>query len=124
MVERWQAMGSYIDAHTENLRRALAADRVATHDATLRVVRQLEELSRTPIERWTLLLPAQEKRPEWPAAQAERFAARLREAVERTIRPAFERYLHCVRDEVLPRARPRITWASASCRAETRPIAN
>jgi uncharacterized protein (DUF885 family) len=105
MLQRWNKLGRFVDQHTENLRRALAAGRVATRVATARVVRQLEELGRTPTELWTLLAPAQEKRPEWSSDESERFARRLREAVESSIRPAFGRYLECVRDEVLPRAR-------------------
>jgi uncharacterized protein (DUF885 family) len=106
MIERWNAMGPYIDAHTENLRRALAAGKVATREATARVVRQLDELLATPVDRWTLMAPAQEKRPEWTATEADRFTRRLRSAVERSVRPAFERYFKSVRDEVLPRTRP------------------
>lgn len=106
MVLRWHRMAHYLDAQTEHLRRSLAAGKVATRDATARVVRQLEELNQTPTEQWTLLRPAKEARPSWSESERDRFAQELRRAVESSIRPAFERYLKCVRDEILPHTRP------------------
>jgi uncharacterized protein (DUF885 family) len=92
MVQRWRAMGLYLDAFTSNLRQGLAEGKVATREATARAVRQLEELVASPVEHWTLFSPLKQPHPDWSEAES--------------VRPAFERYLRCVRDEVLPRARP------------------
>jgi uncharacterized protein (DUF885 family) len=106
MVERWRAMGPYLDQHTENLRRALQKEKVSTQEATTRVLRQLDELCATAAERWTLLAPLRESRPEWSDAERSDFDRGLRLALDESIRPAFARYRDCIRDEVLPRARP------------------
>jgi uncharacterized protein (DUF885 family) len=58
LVERWRAMGPYIDAHTENLRRSIANTKLPTAGATARVIEQLDELLQKPDAEWALSAPA------------------------------------------------------------------
>ena len=106
-MARWQKMGPTIDEETANLRRGLAAGKVATArggHARARPARSICWPSRTPD--WPLRAPA-------AAAHAARLAdaerpvvrAALDAAIAQAIRPAFERYREVLRAEILPRAR-------------------
>jgi uncharacterized protein (DUF885 family) len=106
MVERWRAMGPYIDAHIANLKTGLGTGVVATHDHVRRVIEQLDDLLARPIEEWALLDPLSEKHDDWPAADREAFATKLRAAVAEEVRPALVRYRQFLQTEVLPHARP------------------
>jgi uncharacterized protein (DUF885 family) len=106
MVQRWQAIGPYIDQHTENIRAGLAKDRVMPAKHVERVLEQLDDLLSKDLEDWALLSPLKEEHESWADAQRERFAADMRSAVADGARPALERYRDFVRESVLPVARP------------------
>ncbi len=92
LVARWQKMPADLDARIANLRRGLAAGKVATRGAVERMLRQLDELDLS-----VLLEPAR-KHPAWTAG--------LADAVDKGIKPAFARLRAVLATEVLPRARP------------------
>jgi uncharacterized protein (DUF885 family) len=106
LVARWQKMGQDLDQRVANLRRGLAAGKVATRGAVERVLRQLDEILARPSSQWVLSEPARTLHPGW--SEAEKAAVRdgINEAVENVIRPAFARYRDAIRAEVLPRSRP------------------
>jgi uncharacterized protein (DUF885 family) len=106
MVQRWRAMGPYLDGHIANLRAGAGAGLVATHDQVRRVIDQLDELLARPVEGWSLLDPLAEKHEDWPAAEREAFDAKLRAAVTEEVRPALSRYREFLKSEIFPRARP------------------
>ena len=106
MVRRWEAMGSYLDRHVEDLRRGLAAGKVAVQSTVERVVSGLDDVLGRPDAEWALLNPLRVERPDWPAAQRAAFAEDLARAVRERVRPALRRYLQFLKAEVLPRARP------------------
>jgi uncharacterized protein (DUF885 family) len=105
MVARWHKMGPYIDAVIANLRRGLAANRVATRDAAAKVVAQLDEILGKPIADWALMVPAKAAHDDWPAGALASFRDGLARATAGSIEPAFQRLRALVRDEVLPRTR-------------------
>jgi len=106
MVARWRALGPWFDQGAANLRRGLAAGRVAVRTPVERAVEQMEGILSRPDAELPLLKPLQEAHPDWPAAEREAFADGLQSAVRDVIRPALERYRAVVRDEILPAARP------------------
>ncbi|MEX2011212.1 MAG: DUF885 domain-containing protein [Chloroflexota bacterium] len=106
MVARWRALGPWFDQEAANLRRGLAAGRVAVRTPVERAVEQMEGMLGRPDAELPLLKPLEVAHPDWPAAEREAFADGLRSAVSEVVRPALERYRGVVRDEVLPAARP------------------
>jgi uncharacterized protein (DUF885 family) len=105
MVTRWQGLPAWFDAHGRNLRDGLAAGQVAVATPVAKVVEATERILRTPDDELPLLAPARIEHPDWPPDEVARFRHGLAAAV-REIRPALERYLAVVRDEIRPRARP------------------
>ena len=106
MVDRWRAMGPWIDALIDRLRRSLAQDRVAAVDPVDRVVDELDDLLERPSDSWALLKPARVEHPGWPAGATERFRSHLASAVEDGVAPAFRRLRTVLAEEIRPAARP------------------
>src|SRR5205814_4617697 len=67
LVSRWQKMGRDLDERAANLRRGLAAGKVATKGAVQRVLRQLDELMAKPTAEWVMAGPAHAPHPGWSA---------------------------------------------------------
>ena len=111
MVERWRAVGPFIDAHIGRLRGSLARGIVSCSSPVDSVVDVLAELLRTPDEAWPFMGPARNAGGDGSDADADadardRFAAGLLDAVTTGIRPAFARLHDVLTTEILPAARP------------------
>ncbi|HYO42703.1 MAG TPA: DUF885 family protein, partial [Candidatus Limnocylindrales bacterium] len=104
MVERWRAIGGFVDAHVARLRRSLADGLVACSSPVDSVVDVLAGLLSSPDETWPFLAPAAAAAT--PDAADARFAADLLDAVTTGIRPAFARLHDVLSTEILPAARP------------------
>ena len=78
LLARWEKMGAAIDQHTANLRRGLAAGKVATADEVRRVLGQLDDLLAKPDEKWPLRAPASARPRRLAAGGAARVHARHR----------------------------------------------
>lgn len=105
LVARWQKLGKDLDDRVANLRRGLAAGKVATRGSVDRVLRQLDELLTTPDAKWVLMAPAKAEHDDWADSDRRRLRDGVTEALKTSIRPAFERYRQVLRSEVLPRSR-------------------
>ena len=105
LVARWEKMGAYIDQETANLRRGLAAGKVATAEEIRRVLGQMDALLAKPDDKWPLRAPAAAAHADWPAPERLAFTRAIDAAIAGAIRPAFERYRAALRTEILPRAR-------------------
>jgi uncharacterized protein (DUF885 family) len=104
-IERWRAMGPWIDRHVEGLRRGLADGHVAPRSLVDKVVEELDDLLDQPVEAWPLSAPAAVDRPDWPAGRQEAFGEKLVDAVRDSIRPAFVRHRAFLADELRGAAR-------------------
>ncbi len=105
MVERWRAMGPWIDTLTQRQRQSMTDGLAPVHTLTARAVNELDALLAQPDAAWPLLAPATRPRPSWNHAERIAFALDLAAALRDGIRPAFERYRAFLRDEALPAAR-------------------
>lgn len=105
MAARWRRLGEYLDQQTANLRGALEQGRVAPRVGVTRVLRQLDALLASPVERSPLVPPAATPSASLPAATADRVRGDLVASVRETIVPAFARYRALLHGEILPRAR-------------------
>ncbi|HET7704362.1 MAG TPA: DUF885 domain-containing protein [Candidatus Limnocylindrales bacterium] len=105
MVARWNALGPWLDAHGENLRRELAAGRVAVASPVDKTLDELEQTLSAPPDELPFLAPLSVERPSWTSEARSAFDAGLRAAVQDSILPALERYRAIVRDEIRPAAR-------------------
>ena len=104
-VERWQAMGPWVDRHVAGVRAGLADGRVAPRALVDKVIEELDDLLARPIESWPLATPAGVDHPDWPAADQRAFADGLMTAVRESIQPAFARQRAFLADELRARAR-------------------
>ena len=105
MVERWRAMGPWVDELIARQRRSIADGRPPVRILCERVVDELDSLLAQPDEAWPLLSPATAEREAWSTAERDAFGSDLAAGVRKGVRPAFERYRAFVRDEALPMAR-------------------
>ncbi len=106
MVARWRAMGPYVDATIDNLRRSLADGRVAVRTPVERAIAELDETAAAPDEELGLLAPARADHPDWSTADLEAFRTGLADAVREVVRPAFDRLRTVLAHEILPESRP------------------
>jgi len=104
-VARMEKMGAFIDQETANLRRGLAAGKVATAEEIGRVLGQLDDLLSKPDDKWPLRAPAAAPHADWPPPERLAFARAVDAAIAAAIRPAFERQRAALRSEILPHAR-------------------
>ncbi len=104
-VERWRAMGPWLDRHVDGLRAGLADGLVAPRALVDKVIEELDDLLGRPVESWPLAAPADAKHPDWSAQERGIVADGLRAAIRETIRPAFARQRAFLVDELLGRAR-------------------
>jgi uncharacterized protein (DUF885 family) len=104
-IERWRAMGPWIDRHVTGLRAALADGRVAPQALIDKVIEELDDLLARPIESWPLAAPAGIEHGGWPVNDRAEFAGDLVAAVRDSIRPAFARQREFLADELRPHAR-------------------
>ena len=105
MVKRWEQMDDWLDSHMENLRYGLSQNKVAVKSAVEKTIQTTKGHLERPTEEWAMLKPLEEEHPDWSEADREAFEKGLHAAVEEQIRPAFERYLALLQDEILPAAR-------------------
>ncbi len=105
MVNRWRAMGAQLDVHAANLRRGLAAGRVAVRAGVEKVLDELRDLAAKADDELPLLRPRQDPHDDWREADRHEFRDGLTSAVREAVRPGFRRYQECLENEVLPRAR-------------------
>ena len=104
-VERWRAMGPWIDRHVEGIRMGLANGRVAPLALVERVVEELDDLLARPVAAWPLAAPGRAEHPAWPADPRRSFADGIDHAIRDSIQPAFVRQRAFLVDEVKGRAR-------------------
>ena len=104
-VERWRAMGPWIDRHVDGIRVGMADGRVAPRALIDKVVEELDDLLARPVETWPLAAPAAVDHPEWPAAARRTFADDIDAAIRVSIRPAFARQRAFLAEALRGRAR-------------------
>jgi uncharacterized protein (DUF885 family) len=105
VVERWRAMGPWVDRHVDGLRAGLGDGRVAPRALVDKVIEELDDLLARPIETWPLAAPASAEHADWPIADRQAFAEDVITAVRESIRPAFARQRAFLTDELRGRAR-------------------
>jgi uncharacterized protein (DUF885 family) len=105
-IERWRAMGPWLDRHVAGLHTAAAGGLVAPRTNVANVIDELDDLLSQPDREWPLLAPAAVDHEDWPAPAQAGFRDGLGAAVADVIRPAFERLRAALADGILPSARP------------------
>ena len=106
MVERWASMGPYLDDHIANLRRGAVGGRVAVRECVGKVIDELNGMVGLPESQAAFLRPLREAHEDWSEAERLEFTRGLTAAYRSSIKPALERYLTFLQEEILPRARP------------------
>ncbi|HET9521261.1 MAG TPA: DUF885 domain-containing protein [Candidatus Limnocylindrales bacterium] len=105
MVDRWFALGPWLDAHTDRLRRGVGEGRVAVRAPVEKVLEQLDTTLVRPDDELPLLDPLAAEHGDWPAADRAAFEDGLRAAVREAVRPALVRYRDGIQESILPAAR-------------------
>jgi uncharacterized protein (DUF885 family) len=102
MVDRWRAMGPWLDTYAENLRRSLAVGRVAVRSPVEKAIDELRATLERSDADLPLLSPAIVNDPTWDVAG---FRDDLQAAVRDVVRPALVRYFDVLRTAIVPTAR-------------------
>jgi uncharacterized protein (DUF885 family) len=106
-LERWRAMGPWIDRHVAGLRAAAADGQIAPRALVDSVVDELDDLLALDDVAWPLFGPAIEAdRAGWSEAGQGRFRDGIASAIRDAIRPAFARQRAFLVDELRPVSRP------------------
>lgn len=103
LLERYRALPASIDVDSENLRAGLANGRTGIAASIGKVVAMIEAQLALPIEESPLLGPLEQVSDDW--SDVGRWRADLRAAVADGIRPALQRYVALLEEDVLPAAR-------------------
>jgi uncharacterized protein (DUF885 family) len=103
LLQRWAAMPAWLDATRDNLRRGLAAGLVANRHSIELAIGQLRRVLEQPVDDWPLANPTLEAT--LSALEQRAFLERLRASLRDELRPALERHLAVLEQELLPRAR-------------------
>ncbi len=106
MVQRWRAIGPYVDQHIANLRKGASEHRIAVRAAVEKVVEELSDLAAKPDSDWALLRPLAVKHEDWAEGEGREFREGLGRAVKEFARPGLAAYLDFLRKEILLEARP------------------
>ncbi len=106
MVERWYAMGRFLEDYRECLGRGVSGGRLAVAACVARAIDEVNDLLLKPDSEWPYLLPLKTPRDGWTNDESNAFVEGLTGAVKDSIRPAFGRLLEFLRSDVLPSARP------------------
>jgi len=106
MVERWRAMGPYVDQQIANLRGGVNDGRVAVAAAVEKVIEELQDLMMKGDGEWSLLRPLGVRHDDWTGDQRRDFEDGLRAAVKESARPGLTRYLEFLKSEIIVNARP------------------
>ncbi len=106
LVERWRAIGPYLDRLGANLERAAGEGRVAVVTPVERVLDVLRGLEALPAVEWKLAAPATAVHDDWPERELTSFRAEITDAVRDVALPAFRRYRETLERSILPIARP------------------
>ena len=106
MVARWQAMTPHTYQHIQNLKRGLAAGRVAPRALVERAIEQIRDLESKPSAEWSLITTPLENMPAlWTSEEKARFEQGITKAVDAEFRPALMAYRDFLVKEILPQAR-------------------
>jgi uncharacterized protein (DUF885 family) len=106
LVERWRAMGAWLDETSASRCRAIGSGRVAVASPIRRVIDEIDGILAARPEESALLAPARVDHPDWPEGEVDRFREDVELAVRDLVLPALARYRDALAREVLPAARP------------------
>ena len=105
MVARWRLIGPLLDDHVANLRRGLAAGRIAVATPVRRVLATVADAIAASDDANALLEPLRTAHDDWSEADRTAFRDGLTSAVHDGIRPAFVRFHAFLAEEIAPRVR-------------------
>lgn len=105
LLARYRAAPARIDQDIANLRRGLAAGRVANAESTRRTLALVEAELARDLNSLEVLAPTKQRPEGWTDAAWEDWTAELTAAVQTGILPAWARFAALLRDELLPAAR-------------------
>ena len=105
MVARWNAIGPWFDGFGQRLLTSAAAGRVGVRSTVEKAIDTLTGTLAHADDDLSLLAPLAVEHPDWDPADVTAFHDALRTAVRDVVRPAMERYLAVLRDDILPIAR-------------------
>ncbi len=105
LLARARAIAGSIDAEIANLRLGAKQGLYGNARSGRFVLEMVKKQLAQPVDDWPLLAPAKKPHDDWPAGVLAKFRTDLRDAVDKGVRPALERYGAAIETELLPHAR-------------------
>jgi uncharacterized protein (DUF885 family) len=84
----------------------MTARKFAVQTGVEKTIDEVEGLLGKPLETWALLQPLKRPHSDWKPEEVRAFEEGLTRATEKSVSPAFARYLQFLKSEVLPLSRP------------------
>ncbi|MEM7677416.1 MAG: DUF885 domain-containing protein [Myxococcota bacterium] len=105
LVRRFEKAPGFIDNVTARLKTGIKAGLFANAESTRRVLKMVDDLLAAPLEQWPMYKPATVRHKDWTPAQQAGFRKGLRDALQKGVKPALERYRALINKRILPKAR-------------------
>ena len=105
LLARFGKAAFVIDSEIEDLRRGAQQGWYANEESTRRAIKMTQDLLQKPVAEWAMAKPAAAAPAEWPKEARARFSRALLEILSDQVKPALERYLAFVEQEILPNSR-------------------
>lgn len=105
LLARFAAAAKSVDTDIENLRYGAQQGWFANRESTGRVMKMVQQLLAKPVSEWAMAKPAQAVPASWPAEDKARFSAALLKGLSEDMKPALQRYLTFLEQDILPHTR-------------------
>ncbi|MEZ4232236.1 MAG: DUF885 domain-containing protein [Polyangiaceae bacterium] len=105
LLDRYRGVSKLVAQDIENLRVGKQQGLVESRAILKRVIKQYRTELAKPLDEWPLYSAADDLPKEWPEQERSELARKLRNEVERQIRPAHARFVSFLERELLPHAR-------------------
>lgn len=105
LLARFAKAPASIDQQITNLRRGAAQGWFANRESTRRVIEMVQRVLNKPVQEWAMAKPLSSLPERWSPKAKAQFEAQLIERLDKGIKPALERYLTLLQQDILPNSR-------------------
>jgi len=105
LVARYRQIARSIDESIALLRKGAADGLIGNAESARRVAEMVKKQLAQPMEKWPLVAPVDAEHPGWPESVLEKLRHDIASITAKDVKPAFERYLAVLEEEIIPKSR-------------------